>query len=375
MDKLSTTFSTLCLLKSSSDCCLNHDESFLAFQKLKKFIYDQGCSINTSFETINPAGFRLKAKLAVRKEGDKVVIGLFKEGTHDVIDKQGCMLHHPLINETLGVLKDLIKQLKIEPYDEKTHKGIIRYVQLLVNQAGAVQVVLVVNGISDETKKLAFSLNEKIPNISIWLNIQNKITNTIFSEHFEHLYGVNLFSYELMNKEIFFHPGAFCQANVIEFSKIIQLIDENLKKSTKALDLYSGVGLFGLCLEKHFEEIIFAETNPFSYEAFKVTAQALNFQKGQFIVQDAKEVLKNHLDADVVFIDPPRKGLEKAIKPLLGSLKAGTLVFYISCGNESLMRDLNELFPLGFNLKLAKSYQFFPGSKEIETLCILQKTF
>jgi 23S rRNA (uracil1939-C5)-methyltransferase len=352
---------------------MQSEGSLATFQDLKKFIDDLGVPLDFKFHPVNPCGFRLKAKLAVRKQKGDVVIGLFKEGTHDVIDKEACMLHHPKINEGIILLKTLINALKIEPYDEKTHKGEIRYVQWLVNEKNQVQLVLVVTLLSEDVKQLAQTLFKKGYASSIWVNIQNQITNTIFSEHFEHVCGESLFFYELFGKKIYFHPGSFCQANLWEFSTILTEINARLDKKKKALDLYSGAGLFGLCLESHFDTILFAETNPFSKEAFDESVRHASFKKGQFLICDAKTLLKEHLEADVVFIDPPRKGLEKAIKPLLGELKKGAQVFYISCGAESLKRDLKELLLLGFTLKFIKSYQFFPGSKEIETLCLLEK--
>lgn len=344
------------------------------FQDLKNFIEGLGFDLNYIFEKINPYGFRLKAKLAVRALGDEVHIGLFKEGTHEIIDKQGCVLHHLNINKAIAKIKTLIKHLKIAPYDEKTHQGVIRYLQFLVNQKGELQIVFVVTKVDEGIKNLAHDLFVGHVATSLWINVQNQMTNTIFSENFEHLYGEKMLGYEVFDKTIYFHPGSFCQANLLEFTRLIKVIDDYLTQETKALDLYSGTGVFGLCLEKHFETIVFAETNPFSKQGFEASSTFIDKTKKQFVICDAKEVLKDHLDADVVFIDPPRKGLEKTIKPLLGSLKKGAKVFYISCGALSLKRDLKELLELNFDLKFIRSYQFFPGSKEIETLCILEKS-
>lgn len=350
---------------------MQSDKGEETFQDLKKFIENIEPGLNYTFEKNSSCGFRLKAKLAVRALDGKIVIGLFKEGTHDIIDKQGCILHHPSINKAITEVKNLIKQHKIAPYDENTHKGVIRYLQLLVNDREELQIVLVVTGINEVIKDLAHDLFVNNVASSVWINVQNQITNTIFSENFEHISGEKMLGYEVFNKTIYFHPGSFCQANLLAFTRLIKVIDESIGQETKALDLYSGVGLFGLCLEKHFETIIFAETNPFSKQAFEASIKE-GAQK-QFIVSEAQDVLKDHLDADVVFIDPPRKGLEKTIKPLLGGLKKGAKVFYVSCGALSLMRDLKELLALGFKLNFIRSYQFFPGSKEIETLCILEK--
>lgn len=373
MDNLSTIFPTICPLKNSLECCLFKEKSLSTFDELKNFFNKKAPELDFCLEKINPQGYRLKAKLAVRKVGSEIMIGLFKEGSHDIVDKQGCFLHHELINEAIGKIKGFMKELNIEPYDEKKHEGTLRYVQFLVNEAGGLQIVFVATIMNDQLNDLVKRLSLVYNNSSIWCNIQNKITNTIFSEHFEHIAGPKWFSYQVFQKKIFFHPGSFCQANLLEFVKIIEFLDTVMTKKSKALDLYSGVGLFGLALHEHFDEVIFAETNLFSYEAFQESKKNIPHTHFEFFVSDAKEILKKNLDADVIFIDPPRKGLEKEIKPLFGDLKKGAELVYISCGAASLIRDLNEILPLGFIIKKARSYQFFPGSKELETLCILEK--
>lgn len=373
MDKISTGFSTLCPLSSGEFCCLRNEKSAQTFDELKFFLESVGYKKNFELQAVNPKGFRLKAKLAVRGTCCDPCIGLFKEGTHDIIDKQGCYLHHPVINRCIEHVKTLVKELRIAPYDEKAHRGILRYLQCLVNDLDQLQVVLVASEIDESIKQLAKRLSFDLKAVSIWINVQNQVTNTIFSEHFELVCNEKWLSYHLFEKRIVFHPGSFCQANLTAFSVLLKDVENYLTKTSKALDLYAGVGLFGLVFEKYFDHIVFAETNHFSYEAYLENQKAFSFSKGTYFVDDAKKVLKQHLDADVVFVDPPRKGLEKSIKPDLACLQKGAKLFYISCGAKSLMRDLKELFELGFSLEFAKSYQFFPGSAELETLCVFVK--
>ena len=373
LDKLSTKFSTICPLFKQNLCCMK-GSSQEAISYITQSIKELGYQGKFIFESCIPEGFRLKTKLAVRGTSDHPLIGLFKEGTHDVIDMSSCLMHHPLINQFINHLKECIKTLKIAPYDEKSHKGCLRYVQCLVNDLSKLQVVLVVNDGLFDVDGLIEALSQKIKIASLWLNHQKQISNTIFSEHFEHVYGEELIAYHVMGKTIYFHPGSFCQSNLIFFETILKDVEAFLPSLAKAYDLYSGVGLFGICLESKFEHVDFVETNLFSKLAFEASTKENSFSKGKFFNSDVKEFLPSHLDADCMIVDPPRKGLEKSLKPLLGMIKQGAYLVYVSCGYLSLVRDLKELLDLGFHIELIKGYECFPGSGEIETLCILKKS-
>lgn len=343
-------------------------------QELRQFFkscqYDQ----DVLFEKQNILGYRCKVKLAVRGSKKNPMIGIFEQGTHRVVDLCDCKAHHEHIQTFLKSFKDLLKTCKIEPYDEKTGQGTLRYVQLFLNDSSELGVVLVVQHVSDQVEKLVDEL-KTLGIASVWLNIQSAFTNTIFSKEWQHASGKKFLMQNVLGKKIYFHPGAFCQNNLNFFEKILDEISQYLDVHAKGLDLYSGVGLFGLTLKEHFKDLIFAESNPFAKEAFDESLKA-NLCKGcEFFTGDAKDALERNLDADVVFVDPPRKGLEKQIKPLLSHLKPGSMLVYVSCGYMSLKRDIKELLDLGFTLNHVKIYDCFPGTPEVETLCILQKRF
>jgi hypothetical protein len=372
VDSLSTQFPTACPLLKKNLCCAteNYQE---ALDSVKKFLRSIGFLDNFEFHTVNKNGFRLKAKLAVRGTYQNPSIGIFKTGTHEVIDMQSCPLHHPLINQFLHVLKEGLKTLKIAPYDEKKHQGILRYIQVLVNDQGALQVVLVLNKELECVDELIDVLKAKTPLVSLWVNYQTNVTNTIFGKDWKHLFFDKYLCYKICDANIFFHPGSFCQANLLAFEALLKDTHKQLQRGEKILDLYSGVGLFGIILRDKFKKVIFAENNPYSLESFKHICVANDLDMKNFYVQDAKEVLQKHLDADCVIVDPPRKGLHPDIKNVLQELKQGANLVYISCGYESFIRDTKQLLECGYILDFIKGYEFFPGSKEIEILSVFKK--
>jgi 23S rRNA (uracil1939-C5)-methyltransferase len=369
MDSLSTDFSTICPLFQQKQCCMMED-SFDAISSIKNFLLKEKIDLSFDFEKANPIGFRKKVKLAIRGTFENPQVGIFQKGTHDVIDLENCCVHDPFINAFISQVKKAIKTLQIAPYCEKSFKGKIRYIQVLINENNNLQAVLVLNERIDKKNELIEFLCQDKNLVSLYFNYQTKNTNTIFGEEFELVFGEKFLKFSVLEKVFYLHPGSFCQSNLLFFSKILTEIKRHLKNYDKGLDLYAGCGLFGLSFAEHFLHLGFCETNPYSKLSFDACLKKSDYE---YITEDALDYLKKHLDADCVFIDPPRKGLAKPIKPLLAQLKKGAKLVYVSCGYESLIRDLKELIDHGFKIEKIKGFDCFVGSKEIETLVILEK--
>lgn len=346
-----------------------------ALGDIRNFFKSLGYSHEIDFEQGAKDGFRLKVKLAVRGTIGNPHIGLFRPRSHDVIDMCECTAHHSSIKEFLIDFKAALKSSLVQPYDEKTLQGEIRYIQVMTNDLSELGVVLVIQTYSPAIEKLVALMKKRADVKSLWLNYQTGSTNTIFSSNWQCLSELRFLSHAVLGNRWVFHPGSFCQNNLTFFQKIIEDASCHLGHYDKALDLYSGVGLIGLNLVKHAKFWGFAESNSLAGLPFLENVKTAHLENYDFFAGDAKEYLRHHLDADAVIVDPPRKGLEKQIKPLLGQLKKGAKVVYISCGYQSLVRDVKELVLLGFEVEFVKAYDCFAGSQEVEILCVLQKRF
>ncbi len=344
-----------------------------AFMEIQAFLQGAAPSIKFSFKKNVERGFRKKAKLVVSGTIDKPLIGLYFPASHEVVDVGCCVAHHPQIQTLIQDLKMWIIQEKIVPYQEKLDVGVLRYVQILVNEKGQIQLTLVMNELLDDPRVYHALINRNSSIVSLWCNIQKKKTNTILSSHFEHITRDVFLAIEILEKTYYFHPGAFAQNDYLMFSHLLDEVGQQLSPGGLALDLYAGMGLFGLSFEHLFERIYFAETNRFAQLSYEETIEKLGFEKGTYFLEEAKNVLPRYLTADCIFVDPPRKGLEKTIKPILAQMKPQSTLVYISCGYRSLLRDLKELLELGFSLEWIKGYDCFPKTGEIEAACILKK--
>jgi len=303
-------------------------------------------------------GWRCRAKLAVRGSIEKPKMGLFKPGTHEVEDLIDCPDHHPSINKALNILRSH----KFHPYNETTHTGDLRYVQLITSrQTGKVQLVLVTNG-KDKCQELAQQLQVAYDWHSIWINVQDKPTNTIFGPNWLHLYGPRYLEEELLGLPFYFHPACFIQAHLDLYEKILSDI-KNLTATGHITELYAGVGAISRVIDRPATLI---ESNPYAQECFIESHPPTYLE---YITGKSED--HAHHFKDILIVDPPRKGLDPKIIQETKDLKQ---ILYLSCNPDSLKRDIEDLKKLGWKTQDVKGYELFPNTPHVEILVSLVQT-
>lgn len=322
---------------------------------------------------------RYKARLAVRLQNKKLVIGLFEKNSHHVVNMQACKLHHPAIMQAVFTIKEWMQKEGVLPYDESSHSGQIRYLQMVVEQeTHQVQLVLVCNCEKNDPqvktlKKAVKSLFQKGGFHSIWLNFQPKITNVILGKDWLLCEGKEWFWQSFLEKKIAFHPGAFVQAHIPLFTQMIYSISEKLNVSDSILELYAGVGVMGICLANEKRKVKLVENNFLSYLSFCQTKTEKALQGIEYILDDADHYVEKYpIEENIILVDPPRKGLQKKVLSCFKNLHKKILV-YVSCNEESFLRDLVVLEEAGWKLIQCDGYLFFPGSERFEILAFLEK--
>ncbi len=312
-------------------------------------------------------GWRTKAKLAVRGK-DKPSIGLFRAGTHDVLEIPNCKIHHPSINQAVAFVEQAIIDQSVSLYNEKSKKGVLRYIQCFVNlETSQVQLVLIVQAKDESIDRLAQQLEKNPLFHSIWLNIQSQATNTILGESWILVYGPAFLEQALAGQTFLFHPGAFSQAHWTLFEKLALDVVNMVPESAKLLEIYAGIGAMGILAESKCASVGLLENNPHAHVSFK----AMNKNSIAYHLGDAKEALPLLSNADCYLLDPPRKGLDPL---LLNALlwETGTII-YVSCDFNSFVRDVEDLIEAGWELKEGKGYLLFPGTNHVETVARLVK--
>lgn len=334
----------------------------------------------------NAIHWRMRSKLAVRGSAEHPLIGLFKKGTHDVVPIPFCLAHHPRINQTVEFVNRLIKKHQLKPYQEKTGSGEIRYLQCVVERkTGKVQLAFVLNykNASDERVKWWKNFLAQIGQNdleghwhSLWINLNNKPTNTIFGPQWLLCHGEELLWESFGDLSVCYQPASFAQANLNLFEKMLFHLKNFIHDQSKVAEFYAGVGVIGLFVVSKCLWVRCSEINLHSESCFLRSKSTLNdcdAAKISFHTGSAKELLSILEGANTVIVDPPRKGLDTRLLKAINENMWVKQLIYMSCGWDAFKRDCRALLEAGWRLENADGYIFFPGSDHIEMLASFKR--
>lgn len=381
-DKQSTEFSTIdCLHFNQCSGCEIQKEVILPpiWQEIKAEFHLLEPRLNLSLFHAEILGWRTRAKLAVRGSKKEPQIGLFKRGTHDVVDIPDCPLHHPLINQALQVLKETMIQHAMQPYDEKKKTGVLRYLQLTIERkTRKVQLVLVANLNNSDPSLKEFVKQLYIHPLwhSIWINYNQAANNVIFSSNWSLQQGEEYLWEELAHTSLCFHPACFSQVHLSLFEKMLFSIKHSISKDKNVVEFYAGVGAIGLSVASLCKTLLCLEVNPFAKACFKASFERLppHIQKRVSFEQGTSEAFcQKAQEAEVLIVDPPRKGLDAALLQAITSSCTLEQLIYVSCGWLSFKRDVEVLKKAGWQIEKTEGYLLFPGTNHIEILAFLKK--
>ncbi len=349
-------------------------------------------------------GWRTRSKLAVRGPLKDVRIGLFEGRSHQLLEVPECKVHHPLINQTVETLKDWVNEFSLTAYDEKTGQGLIRYVQLDVsnikdqskkqpktqaktqgNNQGKIQLVIVINVLEQEIPSffqealLALWSRHEAFFHSVWLNFNVRRDNVIFGEKWELTHGEPWLTSKFLNQDCYFHPASFMQGNPVMFEKLLAQLAKFIPENAKIAEFYAGSGVIGLSTAlPSAKEIHFNEISPLAKRCFDKTLETIPQEltkKVSFLSGDAgaHSVLLENTEIDLVIVDPPRKGVDKALLNKIVEASKVKRLIYVSCGWESFKKEADFLLASGFTLTHAEAFLFFPGTEQLETLAVFDR--
>lgn len=315
-------------------------------------------------------GWRCRAKLAVRGTAQSPIIGLYQKGSHHAMDIPLCRVHHPALNKAADALRSFIKNEGIEPYNEQTFQGELRYIQLVLERAtGKVQLVLVVN--QDHAINLEKLWNSGIPWHSIWLNHNTRRDNVIFGKEWTLFKGEPFLWETICGTSICFHPASFGQANLNLFEQLITSLKSQLPQACTLVEYHAGVGMIGLCLAEKCRKVVCCEANPQAEQCFELSKKKLGAEMHKrlsYCLGRAEENLHFIQESESLLVDPPRKGLDAQLIKAFKQAAGPKTLFYISCGWPAFQRDCDALTEAGWKLESAEGYALFPGTDHVELL-------
>ena len=326
--------------------------------------------------------YRNKAQFPVgrNKEG-KIVTGFYAGRTHNIIENRDCALGVPENKEVLDRVIAHMEKYGIEPYNEATGKGLVRHVLIRYGYfTKEVMVCLILNGNKlPKEEQLVKSLCEIPGMTSITINVNKKRSNVILGEEIRLLWGQEYITDRIGDISYQISPLSFYQVNPMQTQKLYAKALEyaDLHGQETVWDLYCGIGTISLFLAQKAKFVRGVEIVPAAIENAKENAKLNGLENTEFFVGKAEEVLpreykKNGVYADVIVVDPPRKGCDETLLETMVEMNPDRIV-YVSCDSATLARDLKYLCERGYELRKVCPVDQFGMTVHVETVVLLSQ--
>lgn len=324
--------------------------------------------------------YRNKAQFPVgrNKEG-KIVTGFYAGRTHNIIENRDCALGVAENKEVLDRVIAHMEKYGIEPYNEATGKGLVRHVLIRYGYfTKEVMVCLILNGNKiPKEEQLVKSLCEIPGMTSITINVNKKHSNVILGEEIRLLWGQEYITDRIGDISYQISPLSFYQVNPMQTQKLYAKALEyaDLHGEETVWDLYCGIGTISLFLAQKAKFVRGVEIVPAAIENAKENAKLNGLENTEFFVGKAEEVLpreykKNGVYADVIVVDPPRKGCDETLLETMVEMNPDRIV-YVSCDSATLARDLKYLCERGYELRKVCPVDQFGMTVHVETVVLL----
>ena len=355
------------------------DQLLFKQQRVAEALLQQGLLEEVQVLPVLPSdptfGYRASAKLAFSRKREKVLIGLYKRGSHEVIDCPECPVHHPLINKIATVVRDEVQRQKISVYRSQQQRGLLRHLLIRISPFSGKALVTFVCNFRDlqQLPKLAKSLVRKVPEvIGVHQNINSSSGNVIMGEQTLKLLGLPDLIERVGDIRLRIAPEAFFQVNTVQAARIYALVREwaNLGRQDTVIDLYCGIGGIALHLAKDAGQVEGIESVAEAVRNAAENSRLNDLRNCRFFAGDATEELQKRSGGKIpslVTLNPPRKGCSDELLQTLCQLRPKQII-YVSCDPDSLANDLKVLTSNGYRIKQLQPVDMFPQTAHIETV-------
>jgi 23S rRNA (uracil1939-C5)-methyltransferase len=324
-----------------------------------------------------PFGYRNKSKLVPAREADgRLVLGAYAPRSHHVVDLAGCAIAQPPLDQVAAALRDVLDEQGVLPYDERRLSGTLRYVVLRASADGHVLAVLVTAAQDFPAgAAVAAALQARRPEVrGVVQNINPSRGNVLFGATEVTLAGDRTLADRIGEVRLCVSPQAFFQANRAVAALAYQAIAEGLAPAPGdvVVDAYAGIGGIALGLAPRVARVIGIEEHPAAVEDAALSAAWNGITNATFVVGDVAERLAAVEQADLVVLNPPRKGCAPAVLDQAAALHPRALA-YLSCNPETLLRDLTLLHQRGYRTQHLTPFDMLPHTPHLEALAILAR--
>ncbi len=382
-----TSKSSLCPLSAKCGGCQyidksNEEQLDIKLKEVRNLLKNYG-EVETILGMEEPFHYRNKVNAAFRrKRNGEIIAGTYEEGTHNVLPVTSCLIENKKAGEIISTIKDLLRSFKITVYNEDTGYGLLRHVMVRTGyHTGEIMVVLVTaSPVFPSKKNFAKVLLDRHPEITtIVQNINDRATSMVLGTRNQVLYGRGYIEDVLCGKRFRLSPTSFYQINPLQTEVLYNKAMEyaGLTGDETVIDAYCGIGTIGMVASDKAKEVIGVELNKEAVRDAITNAKINGCKNIDFYNNDAGKFMVNMAtqgkSVDVVFMDPPRSGSDEAFMSSVLKL-APKKVVYISCGPESLARDLKYMTKGGkYKVEKMVACDMFPFTAHCEMVVAMRR--
>lgn len=335
-----------------------------------------------------PWHYRNKAQFPVGVNRDgKLCMGFYAGRTHSIIETKQCFLGDAVNEQVLSVIRTYMDENKITAYSEKTGTGVVRHILIRKGfKTGQVMVCLVINSKSLKASKRLVDMLTAIDGMTcIAVSINTENTNVIMGNEIRVLWGKPYIEDYIGDILYRISPLSFFQVNPVQTEKLYEKALEfaGLTGEETVWDLYCGIGTISLFLARNSRKVYGVEIIPQAIDNARENARINGITNVEFFVGKSEEILPQFYEkeyektgvkptADVIVVDPPRKGCDEILLQTIADMKPERVV-YVSCDSATLARDLKFLVEHGYQVKKVQAVDQFGHTVHVETVCLLSK--
>ena len=324
-----------------------------------------------------PLHYRNKSQYPVAADGS---VGFYRARSHQVVPVERCLIQKPQADKAAQALRDYIRTYGVSCYDEKTRRGLVRYLYIRTNGAGQSLLCVLVNGRKlPHEQELVELLRQAVPDaVGVVRGVNTQPTGAVLGTEYRTLWGADVLTDTLCGLTFRLSVPSFYQVNremaEVLYDKAVEFA--GLTGGETVLDLYCGAGTITQVMARHAGQVIGAEIVPEAIEDAKENATRNNIANVAFFCGDASAVAADFaakgLRPDVICVDPPRKGLTPEVVQAAAQMAPRRIV-YVSCDPATLARDVKLFAQSGYEAVRAAAVDMFPSTANVETVVLLSK--
>lgn len=328
-----------------------------------------------------PFHYRNKAQVPVGERSGRLITGFYKPRTHEIIDTDESVIHMEAINDAIKIVKEICSELGVAAYNEEAHTGVLRHIMARFGRKTDELMIVLITRTEKlpHREEIVGKIVAALPNVkSIVHNVNPKRTNVILGEKTQVLWGQDVIYDYIGNVKFAISPRSFYQVNPVQTKVLYDkaLAYTGLTGEEIVIDAYCGIGTISLFLAQQAKKVYGVEVVSDAINDAKKNADLNGITNVEFTVGEAETVIPNWakegIHADVIVVDPPRKGCDAALLKTIIEMKPKRVV-YVSCNPATLARDLGILETGGYQTLEVQPVDMFPMTMHVEVVVLMSR--